>query len=82
MTNSGKKVDKLSNLSKELLAGLTPCEKKALRITLGNDFNNQSLEEVLTNFDEIRQRITEIERNAFLQLTMTNADNDRTDSTV
>lgn len=81
MTNGGKKVDKLSNLSKKLLASLSPCEKKALRVTLGNDFNNQSLEDALTNFDKIRQRIDEIERNAFLQLIMTNPDNDRSDST-
>jgi phage-related protein len=65
MTDGVKKVDKLSNLSKELLASLTPCEKKALRVALGNDINNQSLEDALINFDEIRKGITEIEINSF-----------------
>lgn len=59
----------LTEVSKEILAGLTAREAKALRIRFGIDLkSDHTLEEVGKQFDVMRERIRQVEKKAMEKL--------------
>jgi RNA polymerase primary sigma factor len=59
----------LSNVTSEILEGLTPREAKVLRMRFGIEMNtDHTLEEVGKQFDVTRERIRQIEAKALRKL--------------
>ena len=66
---SGGTYASLSNVTSEILEGLTPREAKVLRMRFGIEMNtDHTLEEVGKQFDVTRERIRQIEAKALRKL--------------